>query len=172
MELLLGCGHNRDKRISLSQSSKDWTDLHTVDQYPECKPDTVWDLNKTPWPYGSDNFTEVHAYEVLEHLGRQGDPVSFFAHFSEIWRILKPHGHLFATVPSVQSRWAWGDPSHTRVIQPETLIFLSQEQYRLQLDGENRTAMSDFRHIYKADFRTVHSVDDGQTFTFVLEALK
>ncbi len=172
MQLLIGCGHNRDKRIALNAQSQGWTDLHTLDKYPSCKPDMIWDLNDTPWPYAQNTFDEVHAYEVLEHLGRQGDAESFFSHFTEIWRILKPHGHLFATVPSVSSKWAWGDPSHTRLIQPESLIFLSQEQYRLQLDGEKRTPMSDFRHIYKADLRTVHAVDDGSTFTFVLEALK
>jgi SAM-dependent methyltransferase len=170
MELLIGCGHNREKRLGIK--SLEWEQLTTLDCYPDCIPDVIHDLNQTPWPFHQDSFTEVHAYEVLEHLGRQGDAKSFFDTFSEIHRILKPDGHLFATTPSVTSRWLWGDPSHTRAIQPESMVFLQQEQYRLQLDGPKRTPMSDFRHLYKADFRVVHSVDDGQTFTFILQAIK
>src|SRR3546814_6014455 len=75
-------------------------------------------------------FDEVHAYEVLEHLGSQGDFRSFFAHFGEIYRALKDGGILFATVPAWDSVWAWADPSHRRVIAPETLVFLDQTQYR------------------------------------------
>jgi len=52
-----------------------------------------------------DFFDEVHAYEVLEHLGRQGDYRSFFATFANIYRVLVPGGLLLATVPSRYSGW-------------------------------------------------------------------
>lgn len=120
----------------------------------------------------TSHWDEVHAYEVLEHLGSQGDAIAFFAHFHEIWRILKPGGHLYATVPSRFSPWLWGDPSHTRAILPESLTFLDQTQYIAQLDGAQKTAMSDFRGIYKADFRIRLSTDNRETFAFVLESVK
>jgi SAM-dependent methyltransferase len=116
-----------------------------------------------------DIFDEIHAYEVLEHCGRQGDYRTFFAQFTEFARILKPGGFFFATVPSIHSPWAWGDPSHTRVIPPETLVFLSQEEYTKQVGV---TAMSDFRSIYKANFSVVMSDDDGNNHRFVLQAHK
>jgi SAM-dependent methyltransferase len=147
----------------------EWTDLVTVDLNPDHRPDVVADLSEVPWPFPSDAFDEVHAYEVLEHLGAQGDYVAFFAQFSEIWRILTPGGLLYATVPSADSPWLWGDPSHRRAILPETLVFLSQEQYERQVGV---TPMSDFRSIYSADFEPVYTdVADG-TFSFVLKALK
>jgi hypothetical protein len=118
---------------------------------------------------GDNTFDEIHAYEVLEHIGQQGDYITFFAQFSEFWRILKPGGLFFATCPSVTSRWAWGDPSHTRVIQPETLVFLSQKEYTKQVGV---TAMSDFRHIYTADFDVLMSHDDGEIHRFVMRAIK
>jgi SAM-dependent methyltransferase len=164
MELLLGCGSKRD-----NQMGGGWTELVTVDLNPDHRPDVVADLSKTPWPFPDDAFDEVHAYEVLEHLGQQGDYVAFFAQFSEIWRILKPGGMLYAKVPSWDSPWLWGDPSHSRAILPETLVFLSQAEYDKQVGV---TPMSDFRYLYEADFQPVWLDVAGGTFSFVLRVIK
>ena len=142
--------------------------LTTLDYNEDHKPDVVWDLMNLPLPFEDHKFDEIHAYEVLEHLGQQGDYKLFFAQFSEFWRLLKPKGYFFATCPSRNSVWALGDPSHTRIIQLEQLVFLSQEQYRIQV---GKTPMSDFRNIYKADFETVFQEDDGETIRFVLQAV-
>ena len=126
-ELLIGCGSNREKRLSCD-GTKTWTSLTTLDFNDHHKPDVVWDLHELPLPFPPEFFDEIHAYEVLEHVGRQGDWRVFFAQFNEFWRILKPGGHLAATCPSWHSPWAWGDPSHTRVLQKENLVFLNQPQ--------------------------------------------
>lgn len=131
------------------------------------------DLVKTIWSHIKDDyFDEVHAYEVLEHLGQQGDFKSFFSHFSEIWRILKPGGLLCATCPSRFSEGLWGDPGHRRVITGMSLIFLDQEQYNRQCDRSNPTPMSDYRSVYKSDFMIVDAYDDRRTFSFKLRAVK
>lgn len=181
-ELLIGCGHRREKLLGLPGEPLEWRGLVTADLNLACHPDHVIDLNIIPW--GTSNglleyhiledssFDEVHAYEVLEHLGSQGDAATFFAVFAEIWRVLKPGGHLFATVPSRYSAWLWGDPSHRRAILPETLVFLDQTQYTRQLDGAIKTPMSDFRSIYTADFDIVASTDNHVSHLFCLKALK
>lgn len=172
MELLLGCGSARDRRLVVN-GQRGWSKLVTLDHNADHSPDVVHDLEDLPWPFADDTFDEVHAYEVLEHLGRQGDWRSFFAHFSELWRILKPGGYLAATTPSWKSLWAWGDPSHTRIISSGSLVFLSQEQYRAQV---GKTAMSDFRFCYQADFRAIwvdmKGEESGEGFQFVLQAIK
>ena len=174
MELLLGCGSSREMRLMVDGTTK-WRRLVTLDHNADHKPDVVADLEQ-PLPFRDETFDRLDAYEVIEHLGRQGDWRSFFAQFSEFWRVLKPGGYFAATCPSWRSMWAWSDPSHTRVISHGTLSFLSQEEYRKQV---GRTPMSDFRFCYKADFEPVRLDenklalwDDGEQFSFILQAIK
>lgn len=148
---------------------QDWTELVTLDWNAEHKPDVVHDLERLPYPFADDTFDEVHAYEVLEHLGQQGDFRAFFAQFTEFWRILKPGGRLAATCPSYLSMWAWGDPSHRRVLTSGSLVFLSQRQYREQV---GKTAMSDFRFCYTADFEPELVRENDENLAFVLRAVK
>ena len=167
-ELLIGAGSNHVKKIIMNQRSE-WTDLTTLDINAEHKPDVVWNLEHLPLPFADNQFDEIHAYEVLEHTGQQGDYVFFVAQFSEIWRVLKPGGYLMGTCPSRNSPWAWGDPSHKRIVQPESLVFLDQSEYIKQV---GITPMSDFRYIYKADFVRIHIADDNNAFSFVIQAVK
>jgi len=179
-ELLIGCGRSWDKRIVPPGCPEDWLSLTTIDLNSAHRPDIVHDLHELPLPFEANTFDEIHAYEVLEHIGMQGDYRTFFAQFEEFWRILKPAGILAATCPSYRSMWAWGDPSHTRVITSGSLAFLSQANYRSQIDGDPgpKTAMSDFRFCYSADFEVVldhgrHLVgEDDEILWFVLRAVK
>lgn len=166
-DLLIGCGNSRRKKLGFD--GPDWNDLVTMDHDPNCGADVVHDLDVLPWPFEDNSFDEVHAYCVLEHLGRQGDYKSFFALFAEIYRVLKPGGQLFAICPSRNDVWAWGDPSHTRIIQPETLVFLDQQQYQDQI---GKTPMTDFRWLWKGDLEPVCVDDDGHDFKFALTAHK
>lgn len=167
-ELLIGCGNSRRKKLTLD-GNWEWSDLTTLDHDPNCGADITHDLESVPWPVASDSFDEVHAYEVLEHLGKQGDFRAFFAHFGEIYRALKPGGLLIATVPAWNDVWAWADPSHTRVIAPETLVFLDQTQYARQV---GKTAMTDFRWLWTGDFEPIAAEVVGGTFKFALKAHK
>jgi SAM-dependent methyltransferase len=185
-ELLLGCGHSREKKLGLFGRPLKWQGLTTLDYYPECEPDYLCDLNETPWryrevenngnynpnfyPLPSDSYDEVHAYEVLEHLGRQGNAKAFFETFSEIYRILKPDGYLFATCPSRTSPWLWGDPSHTRAIQTESLAFL--DQAIIHNNRVHHSPMSDFTRYWTGDLQKMRSDDNGASHIFCLQAKK
>lgn len=166
-ELLIGCGSNREKKMHY-RGHEQWEGLVTLDMNPDHKPDVFWDLRSVPLPFEENQFDEIHAYEVLEHTGTQGDYGFFFKQWSDFWRILKPDGMFFATVPSRNSVWALGDPSHTRIVQKENLIFLHQPTY----DGVGKSPISDFRFIYKADFDIAGVQDDGESLRFALKAVK
>lgn len=191
-ELLIGCGSRRikDRRlptwkeIERGQSmtgarlGTEFENLVTLDINPAHAPDIVFNLcllgiDSMPCIHDQrcpDNtYDEIHAYEVLEHIGRQGDAQTFFYQFTEFHRILKPGGLFYATCPAWFSQWAWGDPSHTRVITAGTLAFLSQKEYAKQV---GKTPMSDFRDIYKADFDVVVADESTETLCFVLRAVK
>ena len=196
-QLLIGCGHSRVKRLGwpMPKWDREWDDLYTLDFNVDVAPDILCNLNSIwhtessgkRWRAESDRkecverdidgveflrddfFDEVHAYEVLEHLGRQGDFVSFFDTFSNLYRILVDGGLVIATVPSRFSGWLWGDPGHTRAILPEHLSFLDQTVYAKEC---GKTTRSDYRFIWKCDFETLVSHDDKATHAFILKAHK
>lgn len=165
-ELLIGCGDSRVKKMSQKGEEEKWFNLTTLDCYPECKPDVVHDLEKFPYPFEDATFDEIHAYEVLEHTGNQGDWKFFFDQFAEFYRILKPNGLIYGSCPNWDSPWAWGDPSHKRVINNGTLVFLSQDEYKKQV---GKTPMTDFRHYWKGDFAPVFLQKSENNFMFILQ---
>lgn len=163
MELLLGCGRSRQKRLASKESSK-WKKLVTLDMNPDVGADIVHDLNIMPYPFEDGKFDEIHAYDVIEHLGTQGDFVSFFRFFDEVYRLLKPGGMFYCITPSWDGLWAWSDPGHTRIISEGTIHFLDQDNY----DQVGKTAMTDYRHWYKSDFAIDHAQHNSGAFAFVL----
>ena len=167
-ELLIGCGHSRAKRLGVS-GREGWTRLVTLDSNPECGADIVHDLDVLPYPFADDMFDEIHGYHVLEHCGRQGDWKFFFGQWSEFWRMVKPGGLFFGIVPHFSSPWAWGDPSHTRVITLESFTFLDQDSYA----DCGKNTMTDFRPYYKANWKLLHQeVTADLQQGFILQAVK
>jgi hypothetical protein len=167
-ELIIGCGQRTGEKLLYPSKNKDYQNPVTLDINPEHCPDVVHNLEVLPLPFGDNEFDEIHAYEILEHTGNLGDYEFFFAQFSDFWRILKPAGVLYAIVPAYSSLWAFGDPSHKRVINKGTLIFLGQKNYEKQV---GKTPMTDFRYIYKADFDVIYSKETDTIFCFALRAI-
>jgi predicted SAM-dependent methyltransferase len=167
-ELLIGCRTSRDKRIRFDGVPETFQNLQTLDIDPTVGADHVHDLCDVPYPFADECFDEIHAYEVLEHCGMQGDWKLFFAQFSEFWRMLKPGGHFMATVPMWDSPWAWGDPSHTRVITPGTISYLDQDHY----EQVGKTSTSDFRDVWKGNFHVIAVQESEHQLAFVLKAIK
>lgn len=135
--LMLGAGHTPvHRRLSAPTSaSEETTTWVKLDMNPDCKPDILFDLNDIEQgkklPIQDDSYDEIHAYEVLEHYGHQGDYKGFFTGMFELWRVLKPEGLLIGTCPAWDKHWAWADPGHTRIITEGTLSYLTREQHAL-----------------------------------------
>lgn len=137
--LNLGCGNLEMREDEIG-----------VDIQKPC--DVLHDLNIHPLPFDDEEFDEIHAYHILEHLGRQGDWRFFFSEWNEYYRILKPGGIFSGIVPEWNSKWAWGDPGHTRVYPLNILLFLDQDEYDKQVGV---TSLTDYRAWYKGNFKLV-----------------
>lgn len=162
-ELILGAGNSKKKYLS-KEGDREFINPTTIDIDSRCNPDILWDLNNRPLPFEDEEFDEIHAYEVLEHLGRQGDWRGFFEEFGEYWRILKPGGLFAASVPKWDKIWAWGDPGHIRIINRGTIYFLDQDHYK----NIGKTTMTDYRDVWDRDFKTVYVEDVEDNLFFAL----
>jgi predicted SAM-dependent methyltransferase len=81
-----------------------------IDICPFENVDVVHDLNKTPWPFESNQFIHVSAVHVVEHLN------SLLDFMNEVWRVLKPGGSLYIETPlaGVNPDLEFSDPTHVR----------------------------------------------------------
>ena len=143
--LNLGCGINR--RRLYKEPFPDGT-VH-LDMNPDVEPDLLWDVNNglplMDWhPRGglmANTFDEVHAYHLIEHVGAMGDTKVWFAFWRDCWRLLRPGGTMYVIAPYYLHEDAVGDPTHVRLIAPQTFHFLNRAAY-LRKDGEPGCAMT------------------------------
>ena len=162
-ELVLGCGRKSTKTLyqktietENDDALKEFKDPFRIDINPDVNPDLVYDLNELPLPLDDDKFDEIHAYEILEHLGTQGDWKFFLAQMDEFARVLKHDGFMMISLPKWNKKWAWGDPGHTRCLLPETFQFLDREHVA---EFVGTTAMSDYRPWFTSNWKIVHVAD-------------
>jgi len=149
--LLLGAGRRKNKMIWKEGDTQEFKGkVIRLDINKDVEPNIIWDLNNHPLPFKDREFDEIHAYHILEHLAHQGDWRFFFNEWNEYYRILKPNGLFIGVVPTPYSKWAWGDPGHTRLFPKEYFTFLDQDSYKL-IDKNN--PLTDYRFIYKGDFK-------------------
>jgi SAM-dependent methyltransferase len=84
-------------------------------------------LGLEPFPFPSDYFDSVSAYDLLEHIPRQAIDYAnkrinfpFIEVMQEVWRVLKPEGKFFALTPTYPAKQAFQDPTHVNVITENT----------------------------------------------------
>jgi SAM-dependent methyltransferase len=163
---MLGAGHSKIARILNAPTSalEEETEWVTLDNNVLAAPDYLFDLSTLHLhqrlPFQDEEFDEIHAYEVLEHIGQQGNYRGFFAEFKEYWRVLRPGGWLIGSCPGEVGGWQLGDPGHTRVISGKTLSFLTRGMYANLGNAPN----SDYRqYIDPCWWRLLHT--DEKEFT-------
>lgn len=168
MELLIGCGSTRDKRVWAKGMPKEWIDLVTLDKSPDVGANIVHDLDVFPYPFGDGMFDEIHAYDVLEHCGTQGDDGYFFGQFKEFWRILKDRGHFCFIVPMWNHPLAWGVPDHKRCLPKDIFAFLDRDYYAdLGKPGTNK---ADYRHLLgPVNFKVIGFREEGEHLSMILQ---
>ena len=95
--------------LNLGCGLKHIPDALNLDITPDTNPDVVHDLNRLPWPFPANQFREVLAYDVIEHLG------DFIATMEEIHRVCRDRAVVRITVPHFSCANAYTDPTHRRL---------------------------------------------------------
>ena len=167
--LLIGCGTNRQRQVRKSDQSENLIDgvveLITLDMNPDIGADVIWDMEVLPLPFDDCSFSELHAYNCLEHFGRQGDWRGFFAEFAEYHRILKQGGTFGIVVPLGGD--AFADPGHTRFFSTNHFGFLNQDFY--ESNYVKGTCFTDYRWYWRLDFKIQHMHKDEAHIYVLLE---
>jgi SAM-dependent methyltransferase len=89
------------------------------------------DLFRGPIPFESDYFDSVSAYDFLEHIPRVAVSAAatrfpFIETMNEVWRVLKPGGHFYASTPAYPHAAAFQDPTHVNILTRETHLYFTR----------------------------------------------
>lgn len=98
--LNLGCGGAQFKRPNVVN----------VDAFDVCKPDLIWNLNKTPLPFQREEFDLIIANHILEHLPKWWDL------FNDCARMLKVGGTIEVHIPGDGTSGQLGYRDHVTTI--------------------------------------------------------
>ena len=99
-KLNLGCGNDyKEGWINLDIGEKNVYGENT-------KADVFWDLNNYPYPFENNEFSFIFMRGILEHIK------NLIPLMNEIYRVMKPGGELYISVP--QNEGIWADPTHVR----------------------------------------------------------
>lgn len=99
----------KKKKLNLGSGKIDVDDIEEgyvnldITNYPGI--DVVWDLNNLPLPFKDEEFDEILAKNILEH-------VNYIPLMDELYRILKPKGKIKVSVPHFTSMESYSDPTH------------------------------------------------------------
>ncbi len=93
-------------------------------------------------PFKDSSVDAAHASHLLEHFD------DLPAVMKEVWRVCKPGGRFYVTVPHSSSHYmTWRDPTHKRGVSLSTLTYFDRSTF----DG------SLFSYYHGIDFRIVYS---------------
>jgi hypothetical protein len=110
LKLNLGCGQRRMEGFL------------NVDKFGE--PDLCFDLETFPWPWEDSSVDTIVLNHVLEHLGQSPDV--YFGIMKELYRICQPEALLHINVPHPRHDDFITDPTHVRVVTPDSLGLFSK----------------------------------------------
>jgi predicted SAM-dependent methyltransferase len=106
--------------LHLGSGKKYMPGATNVDLTALTEPDVVHDLNLRPWPFEASSFDEVHAYDVIEHLG------DVLGTLEEIHRVGRVGAIVDITVPHFSCDGAFTDPTHRHYFGLRTFDYVTE----------------------------------------------
>ena len=130
------------------------------------------DLVKEPIPFEDGYFDSLSAFDFLEHIPRSvslpsgGVSFPFVDLMSEIYRVLRVGGKLYAVTPCYPSLAAFSDPTHVNVVTIKTHEYFCGDKPLATIYG--------FKGKFKANkaFRTYSAVGNDAHSTAFKHRLK
>jgi SAM-dependent methyltransferase len=105
------------KKLNLGCAYKILPGYVNLDIHKHDGVDVVHDLNKFPYPLKDNEFDEILASHILEHVDDMPKVMK------ELHRILKPGGRLVIRGPHFSGEGSWVDPTHKRNFTAGTFSF-------------------------------------------------
>jgi SAM-dependent methyltransferase len=118
----IGCCNSKVKIKNANVVGLDFSKLPDVD--------VVWNLEKTPYPFKSNQFDIVNASHVLEHIQ------NFLPLMIELNRITKRKGLIKIKVPFYSSWGQFNDPTHIRFFTPFSFDYFKDGNYFHETGGK------------------------------------
>ncbi len=98
-------------------------DAFGIDISADSAADTVWDLDRYPWPLEDGRFTCIHMSHIIEHLD---DPVRAMA---EVYRVAARGADVFITTPHFSSHNSYTDPTHKRHLAARSFEYFTGRDF-------------------------------------------
>jgi hypothetical protein len=94
-----------------------------IDRSPNSAADIVWDLDRHPWPLGSDRFSRVFMSHIIEHFE---DAMKAMA---EVHRVGKNGADVFIVTPHFSSHNSFSDPTHRRHLTASSFEYFTGKDF-------------------------------------------
>lgn len=127
------------KRINLGSGNDYREGWVNVDENEHVKADIRHNLNLYPYPFSDNEFEEVLASHVIEHLD---DPLDFL---QEIYRIAKPGARVTIRCPHFSCNWI--HPRHKSAISTKLFDFLANDSTERYLEADFKVEKVVFKWI-------------------------
>lgn len=92
--------------------------------------DIVHDLSKFPWPFKDNEFDEIIAIHIIEHLEDLINTIK------ELSRIAKKGGIIKIQVPHFSSWANYADPTHKKIFSYSTFNYFTKTNFYQKRDEE------------------------------------
>jgi SAM-dependent methyltransferase len=109
VNLNLGCG---EKQIE---------NCFNVDFRKTSITDKVMDITEVPWPFKDEEFDNIYAIDILEHM------LFIIPIIDECWRVVKPGGHLYIRGTYFNNEQSYRDVTHFHYFTFNSFDFLDPD---------------------------------------------